>query len=149
MRKYQFIILLFLVVLWGCTKQIRVDADNYMQNPAHYEGKHTLISVELKDILENYELFEGKDIEVMASVTHFEKRDSPGWYLTLEKDGNSIRAYEDDYQRFVPRDAVYLARWAKREGGDVIARGKVMEGRIELNHLSYKTFTVNTNTQWS
>ncbi len=149
MRKYKVIVLLFMVALWGCTKQIRVDADNYIKNPALYEGKPTIISVDLKGILENYELFEGKEVEVMAPVTHFEKRDSPGWYLTLEKDGEKIRCYEDDYQRFVPRNVVYLARWAKKEGGTVTARGKLMKWGIELDQLSYKSLNVNTNTLWS
>jgi hypothetical protein len=149
MIKYKVIVLLFIVALWGCTQQIRVDAENYIKNQAMYEGKPTIISVEIKDILENYALFEGKDLEIMALVAHYEKRDSPGWYLTFEKDGEKIRGYEDDYQRFVPRDAVYLARWAKKEGGTVTARGKLMQWGIELDHLSYKSLTVNTNSPWA
>ena len=149
MKKYKVIVCLFIVVLWGCTKQIRVDADDYKKNPSLYEGKAAIISVDLKDILENYELFLGKKVEIMAPITHFEKRDSPGWYLTLEKDGKKIRCYEDDYQRFVPRDALYLARWAKKEGGTVTAKGKVMKWGIELDNLAYKSLTVNTNALWS
>ena len=149
MRKYKVMVLLFIVALWGCTQQIRVDADNYIKNQALYEGKPTIISVDLKDILENHELFEGKDVEVMAPVTHFGKKDSPGWYLTLEKDGKKIRGYEDSYQRFVPRNVLYLARWAKKEGGTVTARGKLMKWGIELDQLSYKSLTVNTNNAWS
>ena len=148
MKKYKVIALLSIVALSGCTKQIRVHADDYIKNQAFYEGKDTIISVDLEDILENSALFEGKDVEVMAPITHFEQRDSPGWYLTLEKDGKKIRGYEDDYQRFVPGNVLYLARWAKKEGGDVTARGKLMKWGIELDQLSYKSLTVNTNTLW-
>ena len=145
MKKYYVVALFSIVTLLGCTQMIRVDADTYIQNQASYEVKHTIITAELEDVLENYELFQGKDVEVTAPVTHFEKKDSPAWFLTLEKDGKKIRCYEDDYLRYVPPDALYLARWAKQEGGEVTARGKLKEGGIELDQLTYNTLIVNTN----
>ena len=124
---------------------IRIDAKSYLQNQALYEGKKTLIAVDLGDVLEQYELFQGKDIEVTAPLTHFEKKDSPGWFLILEKEGKKLRFYEDDYRHFVPQNALHLARWAKREGGEVTARGKLSKGGVELDQLTYKKLSVNTN----
>ena len=146
MKKYYLVAFLSMVTLLGCTEMIRVDTDTYMQNQASYEGKHAIITAELEDVLENYELFQGKHIEVSAPLTHFEERDAPAWFLTLEKNGKKIRCYEDDYISYVPPDALYLARWARRDGGEVTARGKLKEGRIELDQLSYKGLIVNTNT---
>jgi len=145
MKKYYGVAFFSIATLFGCTHMIRVDADTYIQNQASYEGKHTIIKSELEDVLENYELFQGKDIEITAPVTHFEERDSPAWFLTLEKNGKKIRGYEDDYIGYVPPDTLYLARWARREGGEVTARGKLKKGGIELDQLSYKNFIVNTN----
>ena len=145
MRGYYLIVFFSIVSLLGCTQIIRVDANNYMQNQALYEGKHIIITADLEDVLKNYKQFQGKSVEVTARITHFEDRDSPAWFLTLEKDGKKIRAYEDDYLRYVPPDAVYLARWAKREGGKVTARGKLKSGGMELDQLTYKNFIVNTN----
>jgi hypothetical protein len=124
---------------------IRIDADNYLQNQAFYKGKHIIITADLEDVLENYELFQGKNLEITAPLTHFEERDSPAWFLTLEKDLKKIRCYEDDYTRYVPPDALYLARWARREGGEVTARGKLKKKGIELDRLIYKSLIVNTN----
>ena len=143
-RHYYVMALFSIVVLFGCSRMIRVDAKSYLQNQAFYEGKKTLIAVDLGDVLEQYELFQGKHIEVTAPVTYFEKKDSPGWFLTLEQNGKKLRCYEDDYRHFVPQNALHLARWAKREGGEVTARGKLKHGGIELNQLSYKTLVVNT-----
>jgi len=145
MRKYCMFCLLSLAALLGCAELIRVDAETYMLNPGNYEGKYILISADLGEVLEHYQLLQGLDIETAAPITHFEERDAPSWYVTLEKDGNMIKAYEDNYLRFVPSDADYLARWAKREGGTVTARGKLMEWGMELDQLTYRDLIVNTN----
>lgn len=145
MRKYCMLCLLSLTALLGCAELIRVDAKTYMLNPGMYEGQYILISADLEEVLEHYQLLQGLDIETAAPLTHFEERDAPSWYVTLEKDGNMIKAYEDNYLRFVPSDADYLARWAKREGGTVTARGKLMEWGMELDQLTYRDLIVNTN----
>ena len=138
--------LLYLFFLAGCTQQIiKVDSDTYFSNKTTYQGKNTIINADLVDVVENKDIFEGKWIEISAPIIHFEERDSPAWYLIFEKDGRKMRAYEDDFIGYVPPDAVYLARWAKKEGGNVTALGKVLQGNMELDELSYKSLVVNTS----
>jgi len=86
------------------------------------------------------------NVEITGTITHFEEWDSPKWFLTLEKDGKKITAYEDYPLHGVPRNVVFLARWAKREESEVIARGKIMKWGIELDLLAYKGLIVNTNS---
>lgn len=145
MKTYYTIALLLLGMVLGCTQMIRVDADTYVNNPQQYEGPDTLITAELGELLANKELFQGRRIEISAPITHFEERDAPSWFIVLEKDGQKIRGYESDFLGWVPPDAVYLARWAKKEGGDVIAQGKLFGEEIELDQLTYKTLIVNTS----
>ena len=149
MRNYCMLFVFSLTALLGCTELIRVDAETYMLNPGIYEGKYILISASLEEVSEHYQLLQGLDIETAALLTHFEERDAPSWFVTLEKDGNTIRAYEDNYLRFVPADADYLARWAKREKGTVTAQGKLMEWGMELDQLTYRDLIVNTNVSSS
>jgi hypothetical protein len=146
MRNYFLLCLFGLTTLLGCTELIRVDSETYMQNPGMYEGKYTLISADLEEVVENHQLYEGLDLEIAAPITHFEERDAPSWFLILEKNGKMLKAYERSYLRFVPPDADYLARWAKREGGDVTARGKLMAWGMELDHLAYRGLNVKTNS---
>ena len=146
--KKQFIklVLTVLVLFFGCSQKItRVDSTTYFDNQSAYPDKHTIISADLTEVVDNTDLFEGKWIETKAPITHFEERDSPAWYLLFEKDGRIMRAYENDFLGWVPPDAAYLARWAKHEGGDVTALGKILKGRIELDELTYKGFIVNTS----
>lgn len=149
MRNYCMLCLLSLTALFGCAELIRVDTETYLLNPGMYEGQYVLISADLEEVLEHYQLLQGLDIEIDAQIIHFEERDAPSWFVTLEKDGNTIRAYEDNYQRFVPSDADYLARWAKRERGKVTAQGKLMEWGMELDQLTYRELIVNTNVSSS
>jgi len=146
--KKQFIkiVLLALVLFSGCSQKIvKVDSQTYFNNQAAYGDKNTIITADLVEVVDNNHLFEGKWIEIKAPITHFEERDSPAWYLIFEKDGRKIRAYENDFLGWVPPDAAYLARWAKHEGGDVTALGKLLKGTIELDDLTYKDLVVNTS----
>jgi hypothetical protein len=145
MRRFASIPLLLLIVQIGCTPMIRVDADTYLHNQELYEGKGTIITAELGEVFENHELFQGKRVEITAPIIHFEERDAPSWFIVLEEDGQKIRGYESDFLGWVPPDAVYLARWAKKEGGDVIAQGKLIGESLELDQLTYKTLIVNTS----
>ena len=138
MKSYANIPLLFLMILTGCTPMIRVNADTYLQNQELYEEKSTIITAELGEVFENQELFQGKRVEITAPIIHFEERDAPSWFIVLEEDGQKIRGYESDFLGWVPPDAVYLARWAKKEGGDVIAQGKLIGEVLELDQLTYK-----------
>ena len=144
-KKDLIVTLLLLTALLGCTRLVRIDVDTYLNNQASYQGKHILIKAELNEILEQYEVFKNVSVEVTAPVIYFEEKDSPAWFLILEKDGKRIRGYEDRYKHFIPPDAVYLARWAKREGGEITAMGRVKERGIELDQLTYKGLIVNTN----
>lgn len=140
------IVLPALILFSGCTQKIvKVDSETYFDNQAAYRDKNTIITADLVEVVDNNHLFEGKWIEIKAPITHFEERDSPAWYLIFEKEGRKIRAYEHDFLGWVPPDAAYLARWAKHEGGDVTALGKVLKGNIELDELTYKDFIVNTS----
>ena len=145
MKIYASIPLMFVTILVGCTQMIRVDADTYVHNQEQYEGKATIITAELGEVFENYELLQGKRIEITAPIIHFEERDAPSWFIVFEKDGQKIRGYETDFLGWVPPDAVYLARWAKKEGGDVIVQGKLIGEALELDQLTYKTLIVNTS----
>ena len=146
MKKKIRMALLFLLFLAGCGHQIiKVDSDTYFSNQASYQDKNTIITADLVDVVDRNDLFEGKWIEFSAPITHFEERDSPVWYLIFEKEGRTIRAYESNFLGWVPPDATYLARWAKKEGGDVTALGKVLKGNMELDELTYKSLVVNTS----
>lgn len=146
MKKYIQIALLSLFFLTGCAQQIiKVDSDTYFRNQAAYQDKSTIITADLVEVVDSDERFEGKWIEISAPITHFEERDSPVWYLIFEKEGRKLRAYENDFLGWVPPDAGYLARWAKNEGGDVTALGKVLKGNMELDELSYRGLIVNTS----
>ncbi len=124
MKRYSKTVLLSLFFLSACTQQniIKVDSATYFQNQAAYEDKSTIITADLVEVVDRNDLFEGQSIEINAPIIHFEERDAPVWYLIFEKEGRQMRAYESDFLGWVPPDAVYLARWAKNQGGDVTAR---------------------------
>jgi len=145
MRKYSLAICMVLCAALSCTKMIRVERDAYIQNQAFYEGKNILIETNLEDVVTQYPLYNGKNIEIVAPISHYGEWGLAGWYLTLERDGGKLRCYEENYKYYLPWKALYLVRWAKSEKGEVKARGKLRKDGMELCALAYKSLTVNTN----
>jgi len=121
--------------------------DSYLKNQAYYKGKRVIITADLENILERYELYQGKEVELSAPVTYFGKWNFRTWYLILEKNGRKIRCYEDEYRIYAGRDALSLLKFAKSEGSEVTIRGKLKHDGIELNRLIYKDYVVNTNSK--
>ena len=129
----------------ACIQMVKTDLDTYMQNQKVFRRKHVVFTTTLEDLLARYELYQGKEVELTAPVSYFGKEDFHTWYLTLERDGEQLRAYEDSYRDYVDIYTLNLMIWVKSEGGDVTVRGKVKEKGIELNRLAYKEYYLDTD----
>lgn len=132
-------------ILSSCIHTVKTDMNNYIQNKEEYKWKRVVFTTDLNDILERYDTFKGKEVELTAPVGYFGKDDFPTFYLLLEEEGRQLRAYEENYHRYVNGDALQLLILANREGGKVTVRGKLKEDGIELKQLVYNEYLVNTN----
>jgi len=143
-----FKVLLLIVVvtsLPGCIQRVKTDLDTFLQNQHAFRRKQVIFTTTLEDLLTRYELYQGKEVELSAPVSYFGKEDFPTWYLTLERDGKQLRAYEDSYRNYVDIYTLNLMIWVKSEGGEVTVRGKLKEKGIELNQLAYKEYSIDTD----
>ena len=140
-----FLIALF--ILAGCKHMVRTDIDTYLENRKEYKRKRVVFTTDLEDLLNRYELYQDKEVELSAPVSYFGKEDFSTFYLTLEKDGKQIRAYEDNYKNYVNRDALQLLIWAKSDGGEITVQGKLKENGIELRQLVYNDYVVDTDVR--
>ena len=143
-----YVVLIFTIISFlGCTHTqiIKTDMDNYLQNKEDYNGKHVVFTTDIENILEKQELYKGKEVELTAPITYVGKRGFPRWYVTLEKNGKKIRAYEDDYRMYARWNVLHILRKAKHEGSEVTVRGKLRSNGIELKQISYKQYVLNTD----
>jgi len=132
-------------LLTGCIEIVKTDLDTYLQDQKAFRRKHVIFTTTLEDLLTRHELYQGKEVELSAPVSYFGKEDFPTWYLTLERDGKQLRAYEDSYRNYVDIYTLNLMIWVKSEGGEVTVRGKLKEKGIELNQLAYKEYYIDTD----
>jgi len=146
-RKLSACSIIALLILSGCKHMVRTDIDTYLENRQEYKRKRVVLTTDLEDILNRYELYQNKEVELSAPVSYFGKEGFSTFYLNLAKDGKQIRAYEDNYQHYVNRDALQLLIWAKSDGGEVTVRGKLKEEGIELLQLAYNDYVVDTNVR--
>ena len=140
-------LLIIIVFISACSHLIKTDMDSYMQNREAFKWKKVVFITDLEDLLQRYEIFQGREVELSAPVAYFGKENFPTFYITLEQDGNQIRAYEENYHRYINGDTLQLLIRAKSEGGKVTVRGKVKDDGIELNQLVYNEYLINTNRQ--
>ena len=140
-------LLLALVLVTGpaCRHMVKTDMDTYLNNREAFKGKEVVFTTDLEDLMERFEIYYGKEVEVTAPFSYFGKWHYWTWYLILESGGRSIRAYESEYRNYADRYALFLLRVASSEKGSVTVRGKLEGNGIELSRLFYKNFTVNTN----
>ena len=141
--KVLFLLTVVLVTGLSCRHMVKTDMDTYLSNQEAFEGKQVVFTTDLEDLMERYEIYYGKEVEVTAS--YFGKWQFWTWYLILESGGNTIRAYESEYRNYADRYALYLLLVARSEKGSVTVRGKLERNGIELSRLFYKDLVVNTN----
>ena len=144
-KKLSIVCGIALVVMVGCTPMVKIDIDTYLQNPGNYKNMDVVFTADLDDLLERYELYRGKEVEVTAPATSFGNWKFWTWYLILEKNGNKVRAYESEYRIYPDLYALDLMKVARSEKGEVTVRGTLCRDGIELDRLAYKDFSINTN----
>ena len=57
-----FLIALF--VLAGCRHLVRTDIDTYLENRQEYKRKRVVLTTDLEDLLNRYELYQNKVVEL-------------------------------------------------------------------------------------
>ena len=143
--KMVFALTVALVIGLGCRHMVKTDMDTYLHNQAAFKGKHVVFTTDLKDLMERYDIYRGKEVELTAPFSYFGHWNFWTWHLILESGDNTIRAYESEYRNYPDRYALFLLRVARNEKGSVTVRGKLERNGIELTRLFYKDFAVNTN----
>jgi hypothetical protein len=145
--KKQTLAVLVLASMIACAPKplIRVDIDTYMKNEAQYKDKNVVVETTLKDVVKNYALYKGKDVELSAPVTYYGKSLFWTWYLLLEKDGMKLRCYEDKYRQYPDPLAVDVGLKARRHGDAVTVRGKLYSDGLSLDRIIYDGYDINTN----
>ena len=143
--KVKILFLIFAVVASGCVRMAKTDLDTYLKNKEIFEGKQVVLETDLQDLLERYDMYRRKTVELTAPVAYFGSWRFWTWHIILGDGDNMIRAYESEYRIYPDRRAVFLLRAAVRDKGSVTIQGKVETNGIELNRIYYKDFAVNTN----
>ena len=134
------------IVFCACKHTVKTDMGAYVQDEGYYRGKKIVFVTSLEDLILRTQLYQGRMVELSAPVAFFGKEGFRTWHVMLEKDGKSIRAYEDNYQDQVPLPVLNLLLWVAGEKGDLSLRGKLKEDGIELSWLSYKEYSVMTDS---
>ena len=136
-----------LAALTGCMQKelVKVDLDAYLKNQAQYKNKHVVITATLQDVVEKYDRYQGREIELAAPVVYHGRRSFWTWYVLLEKDRRKLRCYAYQYRREPDIEAVNLALTAQSNGDDVTVRGTLRSDGLDLSWLFYRSYAVDAS----
>jgi len=145
--KSSFYAMVLLAAATGCMQKemVRVDLDTYLKNQAQYKDKRVVITTTLKDVVEKYDLYKKREVELSAPLISYGQAGFWTWHIMLEQGGEKLRCYEYKYRLYPDPTAVDLALTARARGGDVTVRGELLKDGIELNRLIYNGFNIDTN----
>lgn len=146
--KTLFLLLLPIVILLsGCFPKpvVRVDIDTVLKDNETIAGKTALITADLKDILDRYDLYLDRNVEVTAPVSYFGSAGFWTWYLLLEQDGQTLRCYTHYYRIEPGRDAVTLLSILRSQKGRLTVTGTLRRDGIDLKTMTYNSQTVRTD----
>ncbi|MCX8012126.1 MAG: OB-fold putative lipoprotein [Desulfobacterota bacterium] len=121
---------------------IKTDLTSLQEHPEKYKGKWVIVTTELKSLVNNPKNYQGKNIEVtgLVKLESFDFRRINGWsFILKDKEGNSVRCYEQEYRVESWTIPELVLRRAEKEKKPVTVVGK-FEGsqRIELDWMEYE-----------
>ena len=61
-----FVLTVVLVTGLGCRHLVKTDMDTYLSNQEAFKGKQVVFTTDLKDLMERYDIYYGKEVEVTA-----------------------------------------------------------------------------------
>ena len=147
--KYFFIISLFQFFVTGCTlkEQVKVDLDGFLQDPVSYKDKHVIIIATVNDILERYDKYRDKAVEVTAPVSFYGTKGYWTWYLTLEQNGKKLRCFTSKYRLRPDRRAINLLMRLEKSKEELTVTGILLKSGLDLKTLYANGKFVRTDYQ--
>jgi hypothetical protein len=118
-------------------QRVRVGLDAVMSDPAAYEGYELIITTTIADVLDRYDLYRGRRIEITAPFAYYGHRAYWTWYLLLEENGQQVRCYTHHYRLAVGRDAESLLLRARDGKHPVTVNGILRKDGIDIREIWY------------
>ena len=131
----------------GCSpkERVRIDLDRYLKNPDAYIHHRVTLTAPLADVIERYDLYRNRQLEISAPVSFWGRKQYWTWYLTLAEGCTTLRCYTHYYRLRADRFAIILLEQAKREKGDVTVIGKLRRDGLELEKIIYDNQVIRTD----
>ncbi|MEI6126204.1 MAG: hypothetical protein WCQ99_06575 [Pseudomonadota bacterium] len=148
-RHVCIVLILCVLIAMGCSpkEHVKVDLNSFLQNQEGYQNKDVIFTATLSDVIERYQLYRDKKIEVTAPVSYYGSRGYWTWYLMLGKDTLSLRCYTHYYRLTPDYLAIDLLGWARNEHGEVTVEGILRKDGLELETIKYNGQQVRTNVR--
>jgi hypothetical protein len=132
-------VMLAIGTMAGCAhkEEVRVDLDSFMSNQAAYADKRVTITAGIDDIVQRFELYRGKQVEVAAPVSYYGRLKYWTWYLTLEEQGKQLRCYTHHYRLSADRFAIMMLKQAMYAKAPITVVGRVFKDGLDIVQMMY------------
>jgi hypothetical protein len=153
MKKYYALMLLAVGCMAfagsGCAYKQRmlVGLDDYTKNPAAYTQYEVVISATIDDVLNRYDDYRNKRIQLTAPFEYFGDRQFWTWYVMLNENDKKLRCYTHHYRIHAEWDAENLLMWARAEKQPVTINGMLYRDGIDILEIIYRDQLVRPNVK--
>lgn len=136
-------------MLCGCAikERVLIGLDQYRSNPEAYQKYEVILSADLADILDRYNEYLDKRIQVTAHHEYFGYHGFWTWYIMLREGDRKLRCYTHHYRIRAEWDAENLLLWARSEGQPITINGILYRNGIDISEIIYKDQVVRPSVK--
>lgn len=142
--KTVFLAITVISAIIGCTvkEPVYMDINTFVREQAAYTGRDVIITATLEDVMERYDLYRGKTIELSAPFNYFGTGRFWTWYILLQKGEKSLRCYTHHYRIKASNDALNLLRRARSKKEAITVTGILHNDGIDIDKIYHDGVTV-------
>ncbi|MCX8042506.1 MAG: hypothetical protein N3B18_00085 [Desulfobacterota bacterium] len=140
LKKYALAFSVFVFcIMAGCAPRQRIvlELDQYLAHPEAYKQYDVIISARVNDILERYDDYRNKRVQVTAPFEYFGHYGFWTWHIMLNDNGNRLRCYSHHYRISAEWDAKNLLMRARAAGKPITVNGLLYRDGIDILEITY------------
>ena len=119
-------------------ERILIGLDQYQAHPETYQKYEVIISADLPDVLNRYDEYLNKKIQVIGYPDYFGHQHFWTWHILLRQEDSQLRCYTHHYRIKVEWDAENLLLRARSEGQPITINGMLYRNGIDISEIIYK-----------
>ncbi len=112
--------------------------DEVLADPATFDNCELIITADIADVLNRYQLYHGRRVELTGTVAYYGHRSFWTWHIMLADGQQQLRCYTHHYRLSVGRDAQAMLLRAFAAQKPLSVNGILRNDGIDIREIVYE-----------